>query len=83
MVGVVEIVATGREAELVLFIVGFEQVSEYCAGFPDGEVCVWVVDCGEAAVWVMDCVAGIFDFGVWDVDYFVGKVEFAEEDGDF
>lgn len=83
LVGVVEVVAAGGEAELVLLVVGFEQVGEDCAGFPECDVCVWVADGGEAAVGVVDGVGWVFDAVVGDVDYLVGEVEFAEEEGYF
>lgn len=33
-------------------VVGGEEVLDYGAGFPEGEVCVWVCDGGDTAVGV-------------------------------
>lgn len=48
----VEVVGSGLEAYATGGVVAVNEVLDYCAGFPDREVCVWVVEGWESAVWV-------------------------------
>lgn len=73
----------GGEAQAVVRVVALDEVFDDGAGLPEGDVCVRVVDGWEAAVGVDGDVGGGFDVGDGDRDYFVGQVEFFEEDVDF
>ena len=63
-------------------VVRLEEVLENCAGFPEGEIGVGVVDGREAAVGVDGCVGGGFYGREGDGDGGEGKGEFVEEDDD-
>ncbi|OJD27763.1 hypothetical protein ACJ73_00833 [Blastomyces percursus] len=50
--GVSVLCSSGLEAQLVLLVVGGDEVLDDGAGFPDGDARVWVVEGREAAVGV-------------------------------
>lgn len=63
----------------MVFVVGLDQVLEDRAGFPEGDVGIWIVDGGDTTVRVGGDVWFRFDVGEFDEFFCVGEVEFFED----
>lgn len=73
----------GGVGELVGLVVGVDEVLDDGAGFPQRDVCVWVLDGGDAAVGVDFLVVGLLELRVVHVFGLEGDVELSEDDGYF
>ena len=71
------------KADLVVLVVGGDEVLENGAGFPEGEACVGVLDGGDPAVGVDGGVGGLLDVVPGDRDDFVREAELVEDYLDF
>lgn len=74
---------TSGEANGVLLIVGFDEVFDDSAGFPEGDTGVRVFDGGDTAVGVEFLEGILFHFGELEEFGFVGELEFFEDGGHF
>lgn len=69
------------EANGVLLIVGFDEVFDDSAGFPERDTGVGIFDGGDTAVGVEFLEGVLFHFGELEEFGFVGELEFFEDGG--
>lgn len=80
--GVESVVGAGSKADLVVLVVLFDKVLNNCAGLPQSQVGVGVVDSGDTSIRV-DCDI-VWSLGLknWNIDNLVGETQFFKDNGD-
>lgn len=81
LLGVEVFRSAGFETELLLFVVGFNQVFKDSTRLPQGDSCVGILDGGNTAVGVELEEGLTLDFGELKIFVFVRNIKFVEEHG--
>jgi hypothetical protein len=72
----------GVQRQLVFLIVGIDQILNDCAGFPEGDIGIWIDYGGYTAIGVQFLVWRFLEVGHVHENLFVWQVELLEDDGD-
>jgi hypothetical protein len=71
------------QRQLLLLVVGVDQVLDNGASLPDRDISVGINDCGNAAIGVQLLVGWLLEIGYVHEDFLIRKLQLLQDDGDF